>query len=209
MHVDLPTRPADTDGALLRDQSQHALVLDMITRSDTVWPRYGTSPGYDQPGIGSDGFQEIFTATMMASLEWGLFPYAEAVLDNWLTYFIQEKGFVLYRGLEMAQHGRMLTNIAQYYTYTKDSSMLIKHLGKIEGIAWMLMKRRSDALAKYPKSDSRYTCAHAPVCLFVCLFVYLQSGGTKLAPSGGFQHSVLRARIGSSVPREHAIKYLF
>ena len=67
----------------------------------------------EQPGIGADGFQEIFTATMMASLEWGCYDYARGVLDNWLTYFIKDKGFVLYRGLEMAQHGRMLTNIAQ------------------------------------------------------------------------------------------------
>jgi hypothetical protein len=62
-------------------------------------------------------------------------------LDNWLTYFIQAKGFVLYRGLEMAEQGRMLTNIAQYYTYTRDSSMLVKHLDKIDGIAWMLRQR--------------------------------------------------------------------
>ena len=70
---------------------------------------------------------------MMASLEWGLFEYARSVLDNWLRYFVevlppvcmmltwgseQERGFVLYRGLEMAQQGRMLTNIAQYYLYT-------------------------------------------------------------------------------------------
>ena len=93
---------------------------------------------------------------MMASLEWGLFPYAAAVLDNWLTYFIQDKGFLLYRGLEMAQHGRMLTNIAQYYAYTRDSAMILKHLDKIKGIAWMLMQRRTAALAKYNKTDSRY-----------------------------------------------------
>ena len=36
------------------------------------------------------------------------------MLDNWLSYFIKDRGFVLYRGLEMAQHGRMLTSIAQY-----------------------------------------------------------------------------------------------
>ena len=38
--------------------------------------------GYDQAGIGADGFQEIFTATMAASLEWGLHKYAKAVLEN-------------------------------------------------------------------------------------------------------------------------------
>ena len=68
MVLSLPKRPEDTDGTVLLAQASHGLVLDMITRSDMVWPRYGTNPGYDQAGIGSDGFQEIFTATMMASL---------------------------------------------------------------------------------------------------------------------------------------------
>lgn len=139
MEVSLPHRN-DTDGTHLAAQARYALVLDMITRTgEELWPRYGTAPGCkyrilfnwepdwcavagslfcgavsdEQPGIGADGFQEIFTATMMASLEWGCFPYARGVLDNWLTYFIKDKGFILYRGLEMAQHGRMLTNIAQ------------------------------------------------------------------------------------------------
>ena len=75
----------------------------------------------------------------MAALEWGMFPYAEQVLDNWLTYFIQDKGFVMYRGLEMAQHGRMLTNIAQYYKYTRDSALLLKHLEKIDGTAFIFL----------------------------------------------------------------------
>ena len=55
--------------------------------------------GYDQAGSGADGFQEIFTASMMASLEWGMYPYAKSVLDNWLTYFLGKRGFVRYRGL--------------------------------------------------------------------------------------------------------------
>ena len=45
MSLHLPSRPQDTDGELLSRQASHGLVLDMITRSDTVWPRYGTSPG--------------------------------------------------------------------------------------------------------------------------------------------------------------------
>ncbi len=40
-------------------------------------------------------------------------PYARSVLDNWLKFFIGKRGFVRYRGLEMAQSCRMLTNIAQ------------------------------------------------------------------------------------------------
>jgi len=52
-------------------QAQHCLVLDMITRADYVWPRYGTANGYEQPGIGANGFQDIFAASMMGALEWG------------------------------------------------------------------------------------------------------------------------------------------
>ena len=33
----------------------------------------------------------------------------------------------------MAQTCRMLTNIAQYYLYTRDHELIIKHLTKIEG----------------------------------------------------------------------------
>ena len=50
----------------------------MVARGQ-VWPRYGTMPGYDQP---DDGQEEIFTGSMMAALEWGLFKYAREVLDN-------------------------------------------------------------------------------------------------------------------------------
>ena len=56
MELDLPSRPEDTDGALLATQASYALVLDMITRTGhEMWPRYGTAPGYEQPGIGADG----------------------------------------------------------------------------------------------------------------------------------------------------------
>ena len=157
MTLDLPDARTDTDGELLTRQAVHALVLDMITRHGLeAWPRYGTLPGYDQPGIGADGFQEIFTATMAASLEWGLHGYARTVLSNWLTYFVRADGSVLYRGLEMAQQGRMLTMIAQYYAFTQDSALLLDHLERVGGIAKMLLQRRAQALAAYNRSDPRY-----------------------------------------------------
>ena len=56
----------------------------------------------------------------------------------------------------MAQHGRMLTNIAQYYKYTGNGSLLLKHLSKIEGIAWLLRQRRAAAIAAWPATDSRH-----------------------------------------------------
>ena len=48
MTVDLPSR-ADTNGSLLAAQAKYALVLDMITRQESVWPRYGTVPGCVSP----------------------------------------------------------------------------------------------------------------------------------------------------------------
>ena len=64
MILDLPERPDDTDGKLLVTQASYALVLDMITRTGhEMWPRYGTAPGYEQPGIGADGFQVGCSAT--------------------------------------------------------------------------------------------------------------------------------------------------
>ena len=73
-------------------------------------------PGYASgEGIGGDGFQEVFTASVTAALEWGAFGYARAVLDNYAEHFLRRHGSILYRGLEMAQQGRMLTVFAMYY----------------------------------------------------------------------------------------------
>ena len=84
MALSLPPGGA-TDGPSLALQALRCLALDMATRAPGgVWPRYGTSPGYEQPSVGANGFQEIFTSSMMASLEWGLFGYARAVLRNWV-----------------------------------------------------------------------------------------------------------------------------
>ena len=124
-----------------------------------MWPRYGTSNGYEQPGIGSNGFQvrsphisplpspsphhrkyiqlgshlsqDVMSATMMAALEWGLFEYAKAVLTNWLTYYQREAGAVMYRGLEMPMQGRLLTICAMYFRYTRDAAVLVDHLDKV------------------------------------------------------------------------------
>ena len=56
----------------------------MISREDTWHGRYGVMPGY---GISlQDGFQDTFTATATAALEWGAIPYAKGVIDNWLNF---------------------------------------------------------------------------------------------------------------------------
>ena len=92
----------------------------------------------------------------MTALEWGLFEYAEAVMDNYLTHFMKHDGTILYRGLEMAQQGRILTCISLYYQYTRDDTLLLKHLDKIDGAATLLHKRRELSLSAWPTTDSRY-----------------------------------------------------
>ena len=126
---------------------------DMITRTQTVWPRYGTNPGYEQPGVGAHGFQEICTSSLATALEWGMFEYAKGVLDNYLSYFVRSRGRVLYRGLEMSQLGRLLVLTAEYYFYTGDETMLLRHQDKLRGIAEHLYHRRQMALEQYPAAD--------------------------------------------------------
>ena len=123
--LSLPRRD-DTDGAMLVEQMKHSFVRDMITRNQGVWPRYGPSAGNGRGygGFANNGFQDIFTASMMASLEFGQFSYSRDVLHNYLRYYCLPSGGVMYRGLEMAQSARMLTNIAQYYEYTREPDLL-------------------------------------------------------------------------------------
>lgn len=125
----------------------------MITRTQTVWPRYGTNPGYEQPGVGAHGFQEICTSSLATALEWGLFEYAENVLENYLEYFVRSRGRVLYRGLEMSQLGRLLVLTADYYFYTGDEALILRHQDKLRGIADHLHHRRQIALAQFPDAN--------------------------------------------------------
>ena len=52
---------------------------------------------------------------------------------------------------------RCIRTNPRYYKYTGDAELLIKHLSKIEGIAWLLSQRRAAAIRAYPNaSDSRH-----------------------------------------------------
>ncbi len=101
MSLALPGADTGTDGQLLRDHALHAIVLDMITRTQIVWPRYGTSPGYEQSGPGGHGFHELCTSSLATALEWGMFEYAEGVLDNYLEYFVRSRGRVLCKDIDI------------------------------------------------------------------------------------------------------------
>jgi hypothetical protein len=151
----LPARN-DTDGSMLFDQLRMGLVRDMITRNQRVWPRYGVG-GVDGGGYGgfsNNGFQEIFTSSMMASLTNGLYDYSRDVLLNYLQFYSRRSGGVQYRGLEMAQSARMLTVIAAYYEHTHDSTPFQRYEQKIRAIVGLLLKRRAIGLALLPSAEA-------------------------------------------------------
>ena len=50
----------------------------------------------------------------------------------------------------MSQLGRLLVLTAQYYAYTGDASLLLRHEAKLAGIAQLLHGRRQSALAAFP-----------------------------------------------------------
>ena len=82
-------------------QARFAIVRSMISRDNTWHPRYGVLPGY---GITlQDGFEDTFTATATAALEWGALKYARGVIDNWLRYYVRNNGMITYRAEELAQ----------------------------------------------------------------------------------------------------------
>ena len=91
MALELPS-PASTNGTMLWTQARHNLLRGMLTWHDTWGPRYGVLPGY---GIAmQNGFQDTFTATATAAVEWGALPYARGVIDNWLRYYVRDNGMV-------------------------------------------------------------------------------------------------------------------
>ena len=136
MEVELPE-------AWVADFCRHSLVLEMITRVGAR-PRYGATHFYSVPN--QDGFQDTFNSSVNCYLEWGLFDTARSYLENYYDDFVRDDGSIDYRGPEIAQYGRMLTCLAQYYDFTADAELLIKYEQKIGGIVSILLSRRETAL---------------------------------------------------------------
>ena len=130
MELDLPSDGIDTDAF-----ARHSVARIMITRRDKYHPRYGAPPLYYASCC--DGFQDVFAADMAVFLEWGLLPSAAGVLDNFFTFYMRRHAVVNYRGPEIAQYGRTLTLIAQYYRMSggDPTGLLLKHALKITDIS--------------------------------------------------------------------------
>jgi hypothetical protein len=80
------------------DMSKHAFAKELMVRPGGVYPKCG-AVDRDYYGSEYDGFQDIFTSSVCANLEWGRLEMARAVIDNYFSNFVDDKGMINMRGL--------------------------------------------------------------------------------------------------------------
>src|SRR5206468_10043293 len=90
------------------DMSKHAFAKELMVRPGGVYPKYG-AVDRDYYGSEYDGFQDIFTMSVYANLEWGRFEMARTVIDNFFSDFVDATGVNNMRGPEIAQFGLTLS----------------------------------------------------------------------------------------------------
>jgi hypothetical protein len=129
-----------------------------MARPGGVYPKYG-AVDRDYYGPEYDGFQDIFTMSVGANLEWRRFEPARQIIDNYLTDFTDSKGVINMRGPEVAQFGMTLSLLARYYNYTRDRALPLKHAEKIEATASLLTELHDESL-KLPANDPGYGLIH-------------------------------------------------
>jgi hypothetical protein len=109
-------------------------------------PKYG-AVDRDYYGSEYDGFQDTFTSSVSANLEWGRFNLSRAVIDNYFDYFVGDNGAVNMRGPEIAQFGMTLSLLTKYARYTGDIGLLDKYKAKIIKTANSLVALHDESLA--------------------------------------------------------------
>lgn len=140
------------------DMAKHAFAKELMVRPGGVYPKYG-AVDRDYYGSEYDGFQDVFTSSVYANLEWGRFEQAAAVIDNYLSDFTDVKGMVNMRGPETAQFGLTLSLLARYFNYTGDSRLLLKHRGKIQATAKLLSDLHDQSL-ELPQDNPGHGLIH-------------------------------------------------
>ena len=140
------------------DMSKHAFAKEIMVRPGGVYPKYG-AVDRDYYGSEYDGFQDVFTSSVYANLEWGRFDTARAVIDNYFTDFVDAKGMINMRGPETAQFGLTLSLLARYFNYTRDRALLLKHGSKIEATATLLCDMHDESL-RLPEGDPGFGLIH-------------------------------------------------
>jgi hypothetical protein len=126
------------------DMTKYAFVKEQMVRPGGVYPKYG-AVDRDYYGPEYDGFQDIFTSSFYANMEWGRFEMAHDVFDNYFSDFVDDKGMINMRGAETAQFGLTLSLIAKYFHYTGDRALLLKHREKIEATAAVLTELHDES----------------------------------------------------------------
>lgn len=140
------------------DMSKHAFVKEIMVRPGGVYPKYG-AVDRDYYGSEYDGFQDVFTSSLYANLEWGRFETASAVINNYFSDFVDAKGMINMRGPETAQFGMTLSLLARYFKYTRDRELLLRHRSKIEATATMLCGMHDESL-RLPEANPGYALIH-------------------------------------------------
>lgn len=149
----------DVSSLTLPDQSwaditKHSFAIELLVRYGGVWPKYGF---YDRYYAGSefDGFQDIFTSSVLANLLWGRFDQAKNVIENYFDWFVTNTGDINMRGPEIPQFGLSLTVLATYARYTGDTALLTKYKSKI--LAWVsILETLHDKSLTLHKTDPNY-----------------------------------------------------
>ncbi len=155
-----PPMKIDVPDQRILDFSLHGLLLEQITRVGDH-PKYGYPPlggidvfgGYGYNNV--DTFQDVFTTSVEAFLEWGMFDVAARYIDDYFTHSVRDDGSIDTRGPEIGQYGKMLKVVAKYYAYSKDAQLLRKHEKKIEAIVNLFRMLRKEA-KQVPPSDITY-----------------------------------------------------
>lgn len=157
-----------TPDASWADMARFAFARELVVRPGGSYPKYG-AVDRDYYGNEYDGFQDTFTSSLYANLEWGRFAQAATVLDGYFADFVQPDGMINMRGAETGQFGLTLSLLARYLRYTGDSALLSKHRGKIEATARILLDLH-DASLQLPKNSPGYGLIHgwneSDACLF-------------------------------------------
>lgn len=150
------------------DMARHAFARELVVRPGGTYPKYG-AVDRDYYGNEYDGFQDTFTSSLYANLEWGRYAQAAAVLDEYFNDFVQPDGMINMRGAETAQFGLTLSLLARYFQYTGDSALLRKHRQKIEATAQILLTLHDESL-RLPSDHPGHGLIHgwneSDACLF-------------------------------------------
>ena len=136
------------------DMAKHSFAKELMTRPGGLYPKYG-AVDRDYGGSEYDGFQDIFTSAIYTNMEWGRLETARLFIDNYFSEYVDANGMIDMRGPETAQFGMTLSLLSRYFSYTRDSALMLKHRSKIEATAKLLAEMHDESL-RLPPTDPSY-----------------------------------------------------